>query len=336
MLRIGIAGIGFMGMIHYLAAQKAKNVKITAIQSREEKKRSGDWRGIKGNFGPPGATMDLGDIHRHERFIDLIEDPDVDLVDLTVPTPQHEAMAIGALAAGKHVLVEKPIALEVVAAERMLAAAEKYGRLLMVAHVLPCFPEFRFALEAARTDKFGKLLAGQLLRVISKPDWSVAMADLVSNGGPAIDLHIHDTHFIRTFAGQPSEVLSVGRVVGNIVHHLTTLYRYRNGPALSSTSGALVTIGRPFAHGFELYFEQATLTFGPCQPLTVLNENGTSETVNVDSDPIAAFAYELERVAAGVAAGAVDPFLSGSTARDALVLCHKEIESVKSGKPVAV
>src|SRR5262249_31851475 len=160
MLRIGIAGIGFMGIIHYLAAQKAKGVKVTAIQSRDEKKRSGDWRGIKGNFGPPGAMIDLGEIHRHERFIDLIEDPEGDLIDLTVPTPQHEAMAIGAFAAGKHVLVEKPIALEVIAAERMLAAAEKYQRLLMVGHVLPCFPEFRFALEATRSDKFGKLLAG--------------------------------------------------------------------------------------------------------------------------------------------------------------------------------
>lgn len=335
MLRIGIAGIGFMGMIHYLAAQKATGIKVTAIQSRDAKKRSGDWRGIKGNFGPPGEQMSLGDIHRHESYTALIEDPDVDLVDLTVPTPQHEAMAIGALAAGKHVLVEKPIALEVAAANRMLEAAAKYNRMLMVGHVLPCFPEFRFALEAARSNKFGKLLAGQFLRVISKPDWSAAIADVQANGGPAIDLHIHDTHFIRTLAGQPKEVSAVGHAVDGVVHHLTTNYRYVDGPALNSSSGALVASGRPFAHGFELYFEQATLSLPAGQPLSVITERGI-EAGPATTDPVAAFTFELERVAAGVVAGAADPFLAGSTARDALALCHKEIESVLIGRAVAV
>jgi predicted dehydrogenase len=335
MVRIGIAGIGFMGMIHYLAAQKASGVQVTAIQSRDEKKRAGDWRGIRGNFGPPGEQMQLGEIRRHESYTQLIEDPDVDLVDLTVPTAQHEAMAIGALAAGKHVLVEKPIALEVAAAERMLAAAAKYNRLLMVGHVLPCFPEFRFALEAARTNKYGKLLAGQFLRVISKPDWSAAIADVEANGGPAIDLHIHDTHFIRTLAGQPREISAIGRVVDGIVLHLTTNYRFAEGPALSSSSGALVAAGRPFAHGFELYFEEATLSMPAGQPLAIITGRGV-ETGPSTTDPVAAFAYELERVAAAVAAGAADPFLAGTTARDALVLCHKEIESVRTGRAITV
>ena len=128
MVRIGIAGIGFMGMIHYLAAAQAEGVTVAAVQSSDPKKRGGDWRGIRGNFGPPGAVTDLGDIHRHERFEDLLADTDVNLIDLTVPTPRHEDMAVAALNAGKHVLVEKPIALEVAAAERMLAAAKSSGR----------------------------------------------------------------------------------------------------------------------------------------------------------------------------------------------------------------
>lgn len=336
MTRIGIAGIGFMGMIHYLAAQKAQGVKVVAIQSGDAKKRGGDWRSIRGNFGPPGEVMDLSGIKCYETFQELLADENVDLVDVTAPTPEHERLAVAALAVGKHVLVEKPIALEVAAADRMVAAADKYKRLLMVAHVLPCFPEFRFALEVARSQRFGKLLAGQFLRVISQPDWSAAIADMSANGGPAVDLHIHDTHYICTLAGRPREVVAVGRAVNNVVHHLTTLYRYDDGPALSCTSGALVSKARPFAHGFELYFEHATLTFGPGQPLTVLKEDGTSEVVPVDGDPIASFAYEIERAGAAVTAGGCDPFLAASTARDALVLCWKEIDAVLSGKPVAV
>jgi len=337
MVRIGIAGIGFMGMIHYLAAQRVKDLSVIAVQSRDAAKRAGDWRNIRGNFGPSGAIMDLGDVRKYERFEDLLADRNVDLIDLTVPTSQHEPMAIAALKAGKHVLVEKPIALETAAADRMLMAAKTANRLLMVAHVLPCFPEFRFALEATRDGRFGKLLAGHFLRVISKPDWSAAIADAAANGGPAIDLHIHDTHFICTLAGRPSDVTAIGHAADGIVRHLTTLYRFGAvGPALSCSSGAIVAKARPFAHGFELYFERATLAFNPGQPFTVLRDDGNCEVVNVDGDPIAAFDYELERAAAGVESGQPDSFLDGATARDALVLCHREIQSVRTGQTVKV
>jgi predicted dehydrogenase len=335
MLRIGIAGIGFMGMIHYLAVQRAAGVQVVAIQSRDAKKRGGDWRGIHGNFGPPGAVMDLSGLQRYESLEQLLADPLVDLVDLTVPTPQHEFLAIQALKAGKHVLVEKPIALEVAAADRMIATAKQSGRLLMVAHVLPCFPEFRFGLEVAKSQRYGKLLAGQFTRVIAQPNWSAAVADMNTTGGPAVDLHIHDTHFIRTMAGQPNEVIAVGYAVDGVVCHLTTLYRFADGPALSCSSGALVGAARPFAHGFELYFENATLSFGPGQPLTVIGST-KCETPPVTPDPVAAFTYELERVAASVAAGVAEPFLAAETARDALRMCLKEIESVVSRKAVSL
>ena len=75
MLKIGIAGIGFMGMIHYLAAQKVKGARVTAIASRDPKKLAGNWRGIQGNFGPPGAQMDLRGVKCFAEFDELIADP---------------------------------------------------------------------------------------------------------------------------------------------------------------------------------------------------------------------------------------------------------------------
>src|SRR5207302_343397 len=148
MIRIGLAGIGFMGMIHYLAAQRLTGATVTGIHTRDAKKLAGDWRGIRGNFGPPGQVMDLGTVRRHPRFEDLLADSDVDLVDLCTPTGQHEAMTIAALKAGKHVLVEKPIAIETAAADRMVAAAKAANKLLMVGQVLPFFPEFAFLADA--------------------------------------------------------------------------------------------------------------------------------------------------------------------------------------------
>ena len=145
MIRIGLAGIGFMGMIHFLASRKLKGARIKAIFSRDARKRSGDWRGIQGNFGPPGEVMDLAGIQAYDDYQTLLDDPSIDLVDICSPTDQHADMAMRALKAGKHVLVEKAIALTVREADQMIKAAEKAGKLLMVAHVLPFFPEFAAA-----------------------------------------------------------------------------------------------------------------------------------------------------------------------------------------------
>src|SRR5947209_449438 len=133
MVRIGIVGIGFMGMIHYLAARKLKGAKVTAICSRDKKKRAGDWRGIRGNFGPPGTKMDLSKVRQYEHFDEMLADPELDVIDVCNPTHVHPQTAIHALEAGKHVLVEKAIALNAADADAMLAAAKKSGKLLMVA-----------------------------------------------------------------------------------------------------------------------------------------------------------------------------------------------------------
>lgn len=336
MVGIGIVGIGFMGMIHFLAARKLAGGKVVALCSRDPRKLAGDWTGIRGNFGPKGSMMDLSGLNRHADVADLLADPAVDLVDLCVPNDEHAPLAIRALEAGKHVLVEKPIALTTKDAEAMVAAARSSGRLLMVAHVLPFFPEFAFAAEAVRSGRHGSLQAAHFTRVISRPDWSSGIGDADRSGGPAIDLHIHDTHFVGLLCGPPEAVHSRGVVDRGAVVHLTTQYLYKpGGPAVSAVSGALSQPGRPFAHGFEIYLERATLSFGPDTPLTVFGPEGTIERPELGSgDPVDAFTEELRVAVEAVATGREAPALSGDLARRALALCHSEVESVKTGKLV--
>src|SRR5262245_48556194 len=121
MVRIGIVGIGFMGMIHYLAARKLHGAQVTALCSRDKKKLDGDWTSIQGNFGPRGEQMDLGGIKKYARLEDMLADKDIDLIDVCNPTHLHPETALKALAAGKHVLVEKAIALEAKDADAMVA-----------------------------------------------------------------------------------------------------------------------------------------------------------------------------------------------------------------------
>ena len=347
MVGVGIVGIGFMGMIHHLAAQGASNAKVVALCSRDPKKLAGDWTSIHGNFGPRGTMMDLSGLGRYAEFEDLLADDRVQLVDLCVPSGRHAEMAIAALEAGKHVLVEKPIALSTDDADRMVAAAEAAGKLLMVAHVLPYFPEFAFAREAIASGRYGALKAAHLKRVIARPDWSGGVADLQANGGPAIDLHIHDTHYIGLVCGPPRAVQSRGVSEGGAVLHLSTQYLFDDpNLAVSSLSGALCQDGRSFAHGFEFFLEEATLAFEfavlaeqphLALPLSVIRSGGRIERPELpEGDPIAAFTAELSAAAASVESGTPAPELSGELARRALVLCHAEVESVETGRPVPV
>ncbi|MDB5313585.1 MAG: afr 1 [Gemmataceae bacterium] len=340
MIRIGIVGIGFMGRIHYLAAQRLRGAKVAAVCSRDPAKLAGDWRTTRGNFGPKPGTVDLSGVKKYAAFADMLADPEIDLIDICTVTDQHAPLATQALAAGKHVLVEKAIGLTPAEADGMLAAARKAGKLLMVAHVLPFFPEFKFAAEAVRGGRYGKVLGAHFKRVIAKPDWSADISDAAKTGGPAVDLHIHDTHFIGLVCGMPAEVFAVGTVAGGAVTYLTTSYLYGpDGPAITCSSGAVCMGGRPFVHGYEIYLEKATLIYdsgGP--PLTLLTADGKSEQPSLPggSDPLAAFTDEIQAAVDGVTAGKEPDLLSGKLARDALVLCHREIESVKLGKPVAV
>ena len=178
------------------------------------------------------------------------------------------------------------------------------------------------------------------LRIISRPDWSQEIGDASKTGGPAVDLHIHDTHFIGLICGLPKRVFSTGVVENGVVSYLTTEYLYgASGPAVSCSSGALAQKGRPFVHGYEIYLERATLVYesGTC-PLTVLTSEGKTDQPQLDGggEATAAFTAELQAAVAGVRSGREPALLSGQVARNALLLCHKECESVLSGEPVVV
>ncbi len=340
MIRIGIVGVGFMGMIHYLAARRLQGAQVTALCSRDPKKLAGHWRGIRGNFGPPGEMMDLSHLKKYASLDAMLADPDLDLIDVCNPTHLHPETAIAALRAGKHVLVEKAIALEPAQADVMVQEAARAGKLLMVAHVLPFFPEFAFAAEAIRKGTYGTLLGGHFKRVIARPDWSADIGDAAKTGGPAVDLHVHDTHFIGLVCGVPGQVFSSGVIENGAVQYLTTQYLYGpGGPCVTCSSGAVAMKAREFVHGYELYLEKATLAYeSGTAPLTVLHADGRAERPELagGGEATAAFTLELQAAVDGVRAGREPDYLRGQLARDALVLCHKECESVRTGRPVAV
>lgn len=344
MVGVGLIGIGFMGMMHYLAYQQVRGAKVTAIATRNPKRLAGDWRGIQGNFGPPGEKMDLGSIARYSDWRELLQDPQVDLVDVCLPPALHPEVTIAALKAGKHVLVEKPIALETADARRMVKAAEAARRQLLIAQVLPFFPEYAFARQAIAGGKYGKLLGGHFKRVIADPLWMKDFYDPQSVGGPVVDLHIHDAHFIRLVCGMPKAVFSTGSVRDGNVRFVNTNFVFDDPTvAVTAAAGVIDQQGRSFTHAFEIYLEKAALMFDfavidgkpvTSMPLTVLGPGG--KVMQPKPAAVDGFVAELTEATKSVKSGALSSLLAGNLACDALHLCHKQIESVKTGRVVKV
>lgn len=340
MVRVGIVGIGFMGMIHYLAYQKLKGVKVTAICEKIPERLAGDWRSIKGNFGPRGRKMDLTGIAKYSELEDLLKDPKVDVVDICLPPALHPQAAIAGLEAGKNVFCEKPIALTVPEAEKMVKTARKMGKMLLIGHVLPFFATYHFAYQAITSGKYGACLGGQFTRIISDPVWLPHFYDPHVCGGPAIDLHIHDAHFIRLLFGMPKTVQSVGRMRGEVPEFFNTQFLFDDpGLVVTATSGVIMQQGRPFTNGYEIYLEKATLVFDSWMnmPVTVLTEDGKVKRPKLPArDAVDDFAAELAEVVRCVKTGETSKFLDGELARDALLLAHRQMESVAKRRPVKV
>jgi predicted dehydrogenase len=347
MINVGIAGIGFMGWIHYLAYQRIRGVRVAAICEQDKKRLAGDWRDIQGNFGPRGTKVDVAEMACYDALDDMVADPDLDLIDVCLPPAAHPMAAITALKSGKHVFCEKPMALKTADCRRMVRTAADADRLLMIGHVLPMFPEYAQAYKLIHSGKYGKLIGGNFKRIISDPLWLKDFYDPDKVGGPLLDLHIHDAHLIRLLFGMPDSLVSQGRMRGKVVEFCNTMFRFAN-PSLvvSATSGVINQQGRSFTHGFEIYLEKATLLFDfaviggegvTLMPLTVLDSRGKVVRPKLgEHDEISPFVSEIKEVIKAVKSGVPSAILGGDLALDAIVLCQKQTDSVRKARPVKI
>ena len=164
MVRIGIVGVGFMGMIHYLAARTAPGGRVTAaVQPRPEE--AGRRLARHPRQLRPARRAD-GPRRRQDAttaFDDLLADPDIDLIDVCIadaPARRHGHRRPEGRQARPGREGDRPDSRRT--PTPCWRGRGEVGKLLMVAHVLPFFPEFAFAAEAVRGGRYGKLLGGAL------------------------------------------------------------------------------------------------------------------------------------------------------------------------------
>lgn len=118
-MRIGLAGYGAWGHMHAAAIGRIDGLTLAGVLCGSDQSAS-------------LARQELPGVAVHRDLATLLADPAIDLVDIVVPNHLHATMAVAALEAGKHVLLEKPMATTLADAERVVAAAERSGRYLGV------------------------------------------------------------------------------------------------------------------------------------------------------------------------------------------------------------
>lgn len=254
-MRIGIIGLGFMGATHFGAFSKLKDVEVAAVCARDSRSLSGDLSHVGGNLNRGAGVYDFSRIHKYTDWEELVRDPDLDAVDICLPTDAHAAVSLAAFAAGKHVLCEKPMALTADDCGRMINAAATHGRILMVGQVLRFWPEYRYLEEFVKNNP-KSIVSATFSRRCAAPNWSRWLMDESRSGGAIIDLLVHDIDQVISLFGLPEEVSA--KSVGEDGITATLAYP---GDLQVHVEGGWFQADTPFSMGFKVQTQTGELDF---------------------------------------------------------------------------
>ena len=204
MIRVGICGAGHIVPNHAQAIARTDGVELVAISSRTMASARKMARQCR--------ARQAYDDHRA-----LIESPEVDVVLVATPNYQHAELALRAIDAGKHVMVEKPLAMTVAQGRRMVAAAKRAGVQLIYAEQLPLAPKFARLIAMARDGAFGEIYMVRQIERHAGPYSPWFFQKKTAGGGALMDLGCHSLAVVREILGKQA-VRRVSAVESNWLH----------------------------------------------------------------------------------------------------------------------
>jgi UDP-N-acetylglucosamine 3-dehydrogenase len=139
---------------------------------------------------------------------DLLGHAGLDAVLIAAPPFLHASLALDAIAAGKHVFVEKPFALSLEDCDRVIGAAREAGRRLMVGQVLRYYPTWRYLRERVAAGEIGRPLGIRVTRIGGGwGTWDVTWRrERAKSGGMILEIHAHEIDFLNCLGGPVERV----------------------------------------------------------------------------------------------------------------------------------
>ena len=248
MLKVGLVGVGGISGAHIPAWEAMEDTELVAIcDVRPER------------MDPYPNKLHYVD------FDEMLQNEELDILDICLPTYLHADFAIKAMERGIHVICEKPISLKAEDVERVYATARKMNVKFMVAQVLRFWPEYELIKELHDSPKYGRLLSGHMSRLGQCPKWSWDnwMKDETRSGLVPYDLHVHDLDFMVYAFGNPENVQSL-RSKRPEQDYISATYEYPDFFVTAEASWYAAPL--PFGAGFRFQFEEALITYtdGKC------------------------------------------------------------------------
>jgi predicted dehydrogenase len=263
-LKVGVIGLGSMGSTHLDIYSQISEVEVVAVADPNKSRLDGSSR-AEGNISGQAQGSVAGlEAKQYIDGMDLIDDPDIELVDICVGTNLHFVFVEAALAKGKHVLVEKPLARTYDEAKKIVELALNSSTNIMSAMCLRYWPAWVWLKKVIDNKEYGECLSLTCKRQTSHPPGTFYSND-DECGGALLDLHVHDTDFINYCFGMPSAVFSQGyKGPSGGIDHVATHYIYdqsQNTPLVTAEGTWTMQEGYGFNMSYTANFEKATACY---------------------------------------------------------------------------
>lgn len=239
--------------------------------------------------------------HAHGSYQQLVADPDVDIIYVATPHPQHVDAALLALAAGKHVLIEKPFTLNAEEASKIIACARQKNLVVLEAMWTRFLPHMQRIHEIIDSGVLGQLRSVSAEHRQCLPtDPKHRLNALELGGGALLDLGIYPISFACDMLGAPTSITATARFKDTGVDaEIATIMQHKGG-AISTTVSALDCAGPNTA---VVYGSQARIVIAPVwyMPTSFRVEDYQGNVLEDYAEPVAARgmqfqALEMERL----------------------------------------
>ncbi|MCX6903618.1 MAG: Gfo/Idh/MocA family oxidoreductase [Verrucomicrobia bacterium] len=336
-VNVAIVGLGFMGMTHLKSYRQLESARLVAVCDAIRLPVDGVLAGVSGNIAGTDAIKLGPEVKAYRGLDEMLANPEIELVDLCVPTTLHVPQAVAALKAGKHVICEKPLARTTAQARQIVQAAQGAKGFFMPAMCIRFWPEWVWLKRAVEQNTYGKVLAARFRRVSEPPGWSrdtYFKGD--QSGGALLDLHIHDTDFIQFVFGRPSSVFSSGGTrFSGAVDYVVTQYQVAGGAAVYAEGSWIMSQGHGFNMAYTANFERATVDYDLSRGAEALKvfEDGNGASV-IKCEGTDGYMGELRHMIESVLSGKPPTVVTAQDALSAVEICEAEEKSVKTGQVV--
>ncbi len=327
-IKYGVIGLGWFGEKHCEALSALPNIELHSLCTRTESRLDE----VAARFGVENTFAD---------YREMLADPELDAVSITTMWDQHLEPALAALAAGKHVFLEKPMASTLADCDAIVEAAHEARGHFMVGHICRFNPRYAAAKQAIEEGRIGRIISMSARRNL--PAW--VGASVLGKIGPIIGDGVHDTDLMFWFSN--SRAVSAYAQTVQVRDHANpdlgqVIYRLESGASCMLESVWCLPDNTPFQidERLEVVGTEGSVSIHDTHPnLMIVDKEGTRcpDTTywpDIHGTLRGALREELSYFADCIASGEEPDVITPEESREAVRACLAAEESARTGKVV--